>query len=108
MQRLATVLRERVGQLERIHLHIGVAVRQALDERGDGIPCSDDQLIWKKRQEADTHPFCPSSLTLSQIWRFVSQSSEARFSSVALAEGVSGVIGRFWKETQSFAAAVDE
>lgn len=37
MQRRAAVLRQRVGELERVELHVGVAVREAFDEGGDGL-----------------------------------------------------------------------
>lgn len=148
---LATVLYKRVGQLECVDLHVGVAVREALDEGCDSITrtggtcqlrcrgtarcrrlCargSEGPLAggsgWCARlrtgggavppppvaaaadqvpepphphsilcRRVETHPAEASSVTLSHIWRLTSQSSDARFSSVALAEEglVSGVL----------------
>lgn len=97
MENDPAVLRERLCEGERIQLHIWGAVCKTFEQCCDRAACTGEAgsaLVKRRIKSADANPASPSSCTLSQRLRTVSQSSPVRFSSVAFAVCAVGVIRR--------------
>lgn len=78
------------AHLQSIELDTGIPMCQSFLQGSDCIPSSKHLISTRSRvtsgsKGVPTHPVCPSLETLSHTSRFRAQSSDARFSSVALA-----------------------